>query len=40
MVMGDVVPLDREVPAGMARLFRGGLEVLTLFCNVTGDIRL
>jgi hypothetical protein len=30
MVMGDLVPLDREVPAVMACLFRGGLEVLAL----------
>lgn len=29
-VMGDLVPLDREVPAVMAWLFRGGLEVLAL----------
>ena len=27
MVMGDLVLLDREVPAVMAGLFRGGLEV-------------
>ena len=27
MVMGDLVLLDQEVPAVMAGLFRGGLEV-------------
>jgi len=27
---GDQVPLDQEVPAVMAGLFRGGLEVLAV----------
>ena len=38
MVMGDLVPPDREVPAVMAWLFRAGSR--SWFCNVTAGIRL
>jgi len=38
MVMGDLVPLDREVPAVMACLFRWGSR--SWLCNVTADMRL